>query len=230
MNYKLLTSDAQNPTMNQLSLLDLTVNDYLNNLNDHSLIAGVDEVGRGCIFGEVVASVVVMPLQNIPLLKDMGVDDSKKLTHQKRVALVPKIKALAKEVQTARVDVQTIDKINILQASLLAMKQAINQLKISPQLCLIDGKFTIPHLNYPQIPLIKGDSISPLIGAASIIAKVDRDQLMLEYSALHPEYDLAHNKGYPTAKHRRALNQYGITPHHRLSFAPVALVSSSLPS
>ncbi|MBF2058146.1 MAG: ribonuclease HII [Cyanobacterium sp. T60_A2020_053] len=215
--------------MNQLSLFDLIPNNYLNNLHDHSLIAGVDEVGRGCIFGEVVASVVVMPLKNISLLKDIGVDDSKKLTHQKRVTLVPKIKALVTEVQIAKVDAQTIDQINILQASLLAMKLAINQLKISPQLCLIDGNFTIPQLNYPQIPIIKGDSISPLIGAASIIAKVYRDQLMLEYSALHPEYDLAHNKGYPTAKHRRALNQFGITPHHRLSFSPVALSLSSLP-
>lgn len=187
-----------------------------------ALVAGVDEVGRGCLFGEVVAVAVVMPMDKIHLLADLGVKDSKKLSPKKREQLVPQIQGLVTDYAMGVVDVATIDKINILQASLLAMHGAITGLKVSPELSLVDGNQRIPHLDLPQITMIQGDGRSPLIAAASILAKVWRDQKMVEYGQQYPHYDLAQNKGYGTKKHLRAIEQYGITPHHRRSFNPVS--------
>ncbi|AFZ46302.1 RNase HII [Cyanobacterium stanieri PCC 7202] len=194
----------------------------LESLAPTALVAGVDEVGRGCLFGEVVAVAVVMPMHKIHLLADLGVKDSKKLSPKKREALVPQIQSVVRDYAVGAVDVATIDKINILQASLLGMYEAISTLKFTPELCLVDGNQRIPHLDLPQTTMIQGDGRSPLIAAASILAKVWRDQKMVEYSQQYPHYDLEHNKGYGTKKHLRAIEQYGITPHHRRSFAPIS--------
>lgn len=187
-----------------------------------ALVAGVDEVGRGCLFGEVVAVAVVMPVHKIGLLADLGVKDSKKLSPKKRERLVPEIQSLVTDSAMGVVDVVTIDKVNILQASLLAMYEAIMTLKSTPELCLVDGNQSIPRLGLPQITMIQGDGRSPIIAAASILAKVWRDQKMLDYSRQYPHYDLENNKGYGTKKHLRAIEKYGITPHHRSSFAPIS--------
>jgi len=194
----------------------------LDSLSPTALVAGVDEVGRGCLFGEVVAVAVVMPVSAIALLADLGVKDSKKLSPKKREALVPQIQSLVTDYAVGVVDVATIDKINILQASLSEMYDALTQLKYTPELCLVDGNQAISRLPYPQITMIQGDGRSPLIAAASILAKVWRDEKMVEYSQQYPHYDLEHNKGYGTKKHIRAIGQYGITPYHRRSFAPVS--------
>lgn len=185
---------------------------------DDSLIIGVDEVGRGCLFGGVVAAAVAMPLKKIHLLKEIGVNDSKKLTAKKREALVTPIQSLVTSYCIVEVDNKTIDRINIFQASLQAMTEAIMGLSISPYLCLIDGKFTLPTLPFPQLSLIQGDMRSPLIASASILAKVWRDRQMLEYDQIYPHYDLKNNKGYPTKKHKDAIALHGLTPLHRQSF------------
>jgi len=196
----------------------MTPNPELRTPNSDSLIVGVDEVGRGCLFGGVVAAAVAMPLKKIHLLKEIGVNDSKKLTAKKREALVSQIEGLVTGYCIIEVDNVTIDRINIFQASLQAMTEAVMGLSISPYLCLIDGKFTLPNLPFPQLSLIKGDGRSPLIASASILAKVWRDQKMLEYDQLYPQYDLKNNKGYPTKKHKDAIAAYGLTPLHRKSF------------
>ena len=183
-----------------------------------TLVAGVDEVGRGALFGPVVAASVVASPADLPKLIAIGVRDSKKLSPQKRRQLVAPIQELVADWQIACASVAEIDNLNILQASLLAMKRTIVQLTVSPTLCLVDGKFPIPELPISQKTLIKGDMRSPLIAAASILAKVWRDDLMMELATKYPEYDLAANKGYPTKKHRLALQQHGASVEHRRSF------------
>lgn len=202
----------------KINFLESSLNYSLLKSDSDSLIVGVDEVGRGCLFGGVVAAAVAMPLKKIHLLRDIGVNDSKKLTARKRESLINPIKAVVDSYSIVEVDNITIDQINIFQASLLAMTRAILNLSISPYLCLIDGKFTLPNLSFPQISLIKGDMRSPLIASASILAKVWRDEKMLEYDQRYPNYDLKNNKGYGTKKHRDAIALYGLTPLHRKSF------------
>jgi len=205
---------------NNLPLFNL--NEYIT--DSEALIAGVDEVGRGCLFGQVVAGAVILPVKSINQLTEIGVKDSKKLTAKKRADLVSQIQEIVFDWQVTEIDNKMIDQINIFQASLLAMSQAINQLKCTPILCLIDGKFSLPNLEYPQLNLVKGDLRSPVIASASILAKVWRDQKIVEYAEKFPEYDLANNKGYPTKKHLEAIKKYGVTPFHRLSFKPCNLV------
>jgi len=202
----------------KINFLESSLNYSLLKSDSDSLIVGVDEVGRGCLFGGVVAAAVAMPLRKIHLLRDIGVNDSKKLTPRKRESLINPIKAVVDSYSIVEVDNITIDQINIFQASLLAMTRAILNLSISPYLCLVDGKFTLPNLAFPQISLIKGDMRSPLIASASILAKVWRDEKMLEYDQRYPNYDLKNNKGYGTKKHRDAIALYGLTPLHRKSF------------
>jgi ribonuclease HII len=184
----------------------------------NAMVAGVDEVGRGALFGAVVAAAVILPVSSVDKLITLKVQDSKLLSAKKRTELVPKIKKLVTDWQIGVVESTEIDQINILQASLKAMNKAVNKLNPQPDLCLVDGKDLIPCLSLPQFALIKGDQRSPVIAAASIIAKVWRDDLIVADADKYPEYDLIHNKGYGTKKHRQALAQYGLTPQHRTSF------------
>lgn len=185
-----------------------------------ALIAGVDEVGRGALFGPVVAAAIVFPLSVLPQLLEMGVKDSKQLSAKRRLELTEEMQKLALARSIGFATVEEIDRINILQASLLAMRRAVSNLEVKPEICLVDGRQAIPQLTIPQKNLIKGDIRSPFIGAASIIAKVWRDDLIVTIASKYPEYDLATNKGYGTTKHRLALQNYGVLPDHRKSFSP----------
>jgi ribonuclease HII len=183
-------------------------------------IAGVDEVGRGALFGPVVAAAVVLDDDRAAALVAAGVRDSKRLSPKRRQALVPVIQAQAFDWAIAAATVAEIDRLNILQASLLAMARAIGQLNPPPDRCDIDGNQAIPNLRLPQQTIIGGDRTSTAIAAASILAKVWRDDLILKLAQDYPAYDLAANKGYGTAKHLAALRQCGPSPHHRRSFGP----------
>lgn len=184
-------------------------------------IAGVDEVGRGPLAGAVIAAAVILsPDKIIP-----GLMDSKKLTAKKREQLFDLIYEHALAVSVGRAEADEIDRINILQASLLAMQRAVAGLKIIPQLALIDGNIC-PPLECEARAIIKGDETEPAISAASIIAKVLRDREMMELDREFPQYGFAKHKGYPTKAHFAALQQYGPSKIHRRSFAPVAAVIS----
>ncbi|MFV9509885.1 ribonuclease HII [Tepidibacillus sp. LV47] len=175
-------------------------------------IAGIDEVGRGCLFGDVVAASVILPVD----LEIEGINDSKKLTPKKREELYQIIQEKAVAIGISRVDVETIDKINIKQAARLAMKNAVLQMAVQPEMLLIDAEEI--DLDIPQISLIKGDAISQSIAAASIIAKVTRDRLCEEWDQLYPQYGIKQHKGYATKLHREMIQFYGPTPLHRKSF------------
>ncbi len=180
------------------------------------LIAGVDEVGRGPLVGAVVAAAVILDPEN----RIEGLADSKKLSEKKRNLLDIEIRAKALSWSLGRAEAHEIDEINILQASLLAMKRAVEGLSIKPDHLKIDGNKEI-HMEISMETIIKGDSKVASISAASIIAKVARDKEMLELGAEYPEYGFAGNKGYPTKAHKEALIKYGATPQHRVSFKPV---------
>ncbi|WP_017718064.1 ribonuclease HII [Kamptonema formosum] len=184
------------------------------------LVAGVDEVGRGCLFGPVVAAAVILPPVAEAELAAAGVRDSKQLTGTQRRRLAGLIREVALDCQIGVASVREIDRLNILQASLLAMKRAVLKLSVQPELCLIDGNQRIPDLPVPQETVVRGDSLSVAIASASIVAKVWRDDLIVRLAAKYPEYDLTNNKGYATQKHRLALQKYGRSPQHRLSFSP----------
>lgn len=180
-------------------------------------IAGCDEVGRGPMFGPVVAAAVILA----PRCRLDGLNDSKKLTEKKRNELDVEIRANAVAWAIAAVDAETIDRINIRQASLLAMRLAVAQLALSPDFLLIDGVDTI---DWPcqQQAVIQGDGTSFSIAAASVLAKVYRDRLLVELDSQFPGYGLASHKGYCSAEHRDALARLGPTPLHRKSYSPVA--------
>jgi ribonuclease HII len=194
------------------------------------LIAGVDEVGRGALFGGVVAGAAIFPKAILPKLYELGIKDSKKLSATRREELAPEIEAQAIAFAIGVATVAEIDELNILKASLLAMKRSIAGLSAIPELCLIDGNRRVVDLELPQQTLIKGEDRSISIAAASILAKVWRDRAISDLSDIYPHYDLAHNKGYGTAKHLRAIEQYGICSEHRRSFSPVrnALAAASI--
>lgn len=176
-------------------------------------VCGIDEVGRGPLAGPVVAGAVILPKDcNI-----LYINDSKKLSEKKREELYDIIMAEAVATGIGMVGPARIDEINILQATYEAMRQAIQNLSVTPDILLNDA-VTIPQVNIRQIPIIKGDAKSISIGAASIIAKVTRDRLMVEYDKVMPEYNFASNKGYGSAEHIAALKKYGPTPIHRRSF------------
>ena len=192
-------------------------------------VAGVDEVGRGALFGPVVAAAVVLTPEQGRILSQLGVTDSKKLRPRRREELANEIRAIALEVQIAQASVAEIDQLNILNASLLAMKRAILALTIAPDGCLIDGNRGIGELPIPQETVVGGDRSEMAIAAASILAKVWRDAEIIRLASTYPQYDLVANKGYGTAAHRQALQVFGVSPHHRLSFAPCrAQVSPSV--
>jgi|UPI0003800174 ribonuclease HII len=184
------------------------------------LIAGVDEVGRGCLFGPVVAAAAVLSKNALPILVASKIKDSKKLSVAKRCKLAQQIRALAVDWRIGFASVAEIDRINISQATLLAMKRAVSKLKVQPAVCLIDGNQLIPDLRLPQQNIIKGDERSLHIAAASILAKVWRDELLIRLASKYPRYDLEHNKGYGSQKHLLALQKYGSSPLHRQSFRP----------
>ncbi|MEB3311495.1 MAG: ribonuclease HII [Snowella sp.] len=189
-------------------------------------MAGVDEVGRGALFGPVAAAAIAVPLAVIPKLLTLGIKDSKQLSPKRRQALVPLIKQHAIAWHISYATVEEIATINIRQASLLAMKRCLLKLAVSPHHCLIDGRDLIPDLGLTQTPMIKGDQRSPVIAAASILAKVWRDDLITRIAPRYPVYDLATNKGYGTQKHRLALQQYGLTPLHRAGFCRKIMANS----
>ena len=178
-------------------------------------VAGVDEVGRGPLAGAVYAAAVILG-PNRPI---EGLNDSKALSEKKRLILDKEIRANALAYCVAVADVAEIDEINILQASLRAMQRAVDGLQVSPDFVWVDGNRT-PGLLVLRITLVKGDARHDAIKAASIIAKVARDQKMTEMHELYPQYGFAKHKGYPTADHMKALEQHGPCPIHRMSFAP----------
>lgn len=183
-------------------------------------IAGVDEVGRGSLFGPVVAAAVILPPSALPDLVAAQIRDSKKLSANRRRQLAVKICQVAEDWNIGFASTAEIDRMNILQASLLAMKRAVLKLKVQPGLCLIDGNQPLKDLSIPQQTLVKGDERSLAIASASIVAKVWRDELIVRFAAKYPMYDLIANKGYGTQKHLMALQEYGPSPLHRMSFRP----------
>jgi ribonuclease HII len=186
-------------------------------------IAGVDEAGRGPLAGPVVAAAVVLPAGEDPIA---GINDSKKLTEKKREALYTEIISRA-DVGIGIVDEKIIDTINIFQAARLAMKKAVHDLARMPHYLLIDGNMRI-DVALPSESIIRGDSLSASIAAASIIAKVTRDRLMYELHKKFPQYEFDKHKGYPTKRHIECLERYGISPIHRLTFGPVRRVRQEL--
>ncbi|NJM73815.1 MAG: ribonuclease HII [Scytonema sp. RU_4_4] len=184
------------------------------------LIAGVDEVGRGALFGPVVAAAVILPDSALPELIAAKIKDSKKLSSSRRVRLAQQICALAIDWKIGFASTAEIDQMNILQATMLAMKRAVLKLKVQPALCLIDGNQSVKDLPVAQQTIVKGDERSVAIASASIVAKVWRDDLILRLASKYSTYDLEHNKGYGSQRHLMALQQYGPSPLHRTSFRP----------
>ena len=180
------------------------------------LVCGVDEVGRGPLAGPVVAAAVILD----PGRPIAGLNDSKKLSERRREALFDEITSLALCWALGRAEVEEIDEINILQASLLAMQRAVSALDIAPRQALVDGN-RLPRLECPARAIVGGDASEPCISAASIIAKVSRDREMLVLDRSYPGYGLAQHKGYPTKAHMAALQTLGVASIHRRSFAPV---------
>jgi len=186
---------------------------YEREYSQYEYICGIDEVGRGPVAGPVVAGAVILP-------KDcdiLYINDSKKLSEKKREELYEEITSKAIAWGIGMISPERIDEINILQATYEAMREAIANLKVRPDLLLNDA-VTIPGVDMKQVPIIKGDAKSISIGAASIIAKVTRDRLMVEYDKIFPEYDFAGNKGYESASHAKTLREVGPCPIHRRSF------------
>lgn len=203
---KLLALEKEKLRMEQLKV-------YERQYAEYSYICGIDEVGRGPLAGPVVAGAVILP-------KDcdiLYINDSKQLSEKKREELYDIIMEKAVACAVGYATPERIDEINILQATYEAMREAINKLNPTPDILLNDA-VNIPNVVIPQVPIIKGDAKSISIGAASIIAKVTRDRLMVEYDKVFPEYDFAGNKGYGSATHIAALKKYGATPIHRRSF------------
>jgi ribonuclease HII len=186
------------------------------NTSTKAVIAGVDEVGRGPLAGPVVAVAVILPqAHNL-----IGIDDSKKLTANDRERLATEINQQAVSVCIAQASVAEIDALNILWASMLAMQRAVLGLTVTPTLVRVDGN-RAPKLPYPTETINRGDQLDTTIAAASIVAKVHRDAIMVALHGQHPHYGWDRNKGYPTRNHKQALMDNGISQHHRRSFAPV---------
>lgn len=186
------------------------------------LVAGVDEAGRGPLAGPVVAAAVILDeLQPIA-----GLADSKLLSAARRERLFDEIRAKALCCHIASASVEEIDRLNILQATMLAMRRAVEGLRLMPARVLVDGN-RIPVLPIPATAIVRGDALVPSISAASILAKVHRDRLCVELDAQHPDYGFATHKGYPTAEHLAALRAHGACPAHRRSFGPVRALTGS---
>ena len=176
--------------------------------------AGCDEAGRGCLAGAVYAAAVILP----PDFRNELLNDSKKLTEKQRYALREVIEKEAIDWAVGVVSPEEIDRINILNASFLAMHRALDGLKVVPQYLLIDGNRCRKYRDIPHETIVKGDGKYMAIAAASVLAKTYRDDYMLDLHEKYPVYDWEHNKGYPTVKHRQAIKKYGTSPYHRMSF------------
>ena len=176
--------------------------------------AGCDEAGRGCLAGSVYAAAVILPFD----YQNELLNDSKKLTAKKRYALREEIERDAIAWAVGIVTPEEIDKINILNASFLAMHRALDQLKVRPKAVIVDGNRFKPYQNLPSTTIVKGDGKYLSIAAASILAKTYRDDYMLSLAEEYPQYDWQSNMGYPTKKHRQAIREHGITPYHRKSY------------
>jgi len=183
---------------------------------DKSIVAGVDEVGRGPLVGDVVTCAVILDPQN-PI---DGLNDSKKLSEKRRDALYQEIMEKARCVSVARCTPEEIDELNILQATLVAMTRAVDALSIEPTFVMVDGN-RLPRWKYTAEAIVQGDGTVAEISAASIVAKVTRDREMTELDRVYPDFGFKAHKGYPTKKHLEALEQFGPTPFHRKSFGPV---------
>ena len=181
----------------------------------YRLIAGVDEVGRGPLAGPVVCAAVIMPLAEEKLI--WGVDDSKKVSEKKRELLAERIKEKALAYSIVEVDEKRIDEINILEATKEGMRKALLSLSVSAEVVITDGNMTL-DVPFPQASIVHGDALSYSIGAASIIAKVYRDKMMVEYAKEYPMYGFDKHKGYGTAEHIKAIKEYGLCPIHRKTF------------
>jgi ribonuclease HII len=190
----------------------------LDHLTQYQYIVGVDEVGRGPLAGPVVTAAVILD----PARPIVGLNDSKKLSELRRESLAEEIVEKALAWSIGRAEVEEIDAINILQATMLAMRRAVASLPIRADYVLIDGNRVPPGLNCPAEAVVKGDSRVAVISAASILAKVTRDREMVALDLQYPGYGLAQHKGYPTRAHVIALTELGVTPIHRRSFRPVA--------
>jgi ribonuclease HII len=198
------------------------INDLFPEFDVPELTAGVDEVGRGPLCGDVVTAAVILD----PARPISGLNDSKKLTEKRREALFVEIQEKALSFCIARASVSEIDEINILQASLLAMHRAVAGLSVQPEYVLVDGN-KVPKWPYKAEAVVKGDSRVPAIAAASILAKVTRDREMVAFDSVYPGYGMAGHKGYPTKVHMEALQRLGVTPIHRRSYAPVRAMLES---
>jgi len=184
--------------------------------------AGIDEAGRGTLAGPVTAAAVMLPRG----LVIPGLNDSKQLSAEKREFLFEIIKKEALSYAVKSVDNKIIDKINILQATFVAMARAVGGLKVKPDICLIDGDCRVPCLSFKQRTVVRGDTKSASIAAASILAKVSRDRIMVRYAGRYPLYGFERHKGYGTKKHVEALKKYGACPIHRMTFSPVSSIVS----
>lgn len=176
--------------------------------------AGCDEAGRGCLAGSVYAAAVILP----PDYRNERLNDSKKLTARQRYALRQDIERDAVAWAVGVVTPQEIDQINILNASILAMHRALDQLQVRPEAIIVDGNRFKPYHDLPHTTIVKGDGKYLSIAAASILAKTYRDDEMIRLAQEYPDYDWQHNMGYPTRKHREAIRQHGVTPYHRRTF------------
>ncbi len=186
-------------------------------------ICGVDEVGRGPLAGPVVAAAVIMP----PDIHIEGLTDSKKLSGPRREEMFEQIIELGLICAVGVIDHETIDRINILRASLMAMRKAVMELKQVPDIILVDGNYPIPNIEQPQFAVVGGDRQCQSISAASIVAKITRDRIMDKYEAMFPSFSFSKHKGYPTPEHLEELREFGPTDIHRRSFKPVAELISN---
>lgn len=190
------------------------------NAQGYSSVCGVDEVGRGPLAGPVVAAAVILPHD----IKIEGLTDSKKLSPAKRERIFEEIAQLELVCAIGILDNEDIDKMNILQASLMAMRKAVSDLKAKPDFVIVDGNYPIPKISQPQYAVIGGDALCQSVAAASVVAKVTRDRIMDRYQALYPSFSFAKHKGYPTAAHIAELKEFGPTDIHRKTFKPVAKI------
>lgn len=188
------------------------------------LICGVDEAGRGPLCGAVVAAAVILD----PARPIAGINDSKKLTARKREQLALQIREHALAWAVAEASVEEIDRLNILHASMLAMQRAVEALRITPDLVRVDGN-RCPQLDLPCEALVGGDALDASIGAASILAKTERDRQLIELDRVYPAYGFAKHKGYPTVQHLAALREHGVLDCHRRSFGPVRAILENPP-